>query len=194
MIKEFRGVADLVYAKVLSDNDSGITFGEVKPLAGVARISKEVETSSETHYYDNKPAVIIQGTGADTITISTSALESSVLADITGQVYDANKKMLIEGELDQSYFAIGYKTKETDGTVKYVWRYKGTFAVPNEEHNTEDDGTDANGQELTYTGIMTTAKFGSSLKSAKGIVIDSTTAAADFFDEVKTPDKAAETI
>ena len=192
MVKEFRGVADLVYAKVLSDSDSGITFGEVKALAGVARISKEVETSSETHYYDNKPAVIIQGTGADTITIETSAIEASVLADITGQVYDAAKKMLIEGELEQSYFAIGYKTKETDGSEKYVWRYKGTFAVPNEEHATENDGTDANGQELVYTGIMTTAKFGSAQKSAKGIVIDKTTAAVDFFDEVKTPENATD--
>lgn len=54
---------------------------------------------------------------------------------------------------------IGYRTKTTDGTEILVWRLKGTFKIPDSDHATEDDGTDANGQEITYTGISTTHKF-----------------------------------
>lgn len=188
-IKEFRGVENLVFAEVTSDSAAGIVHGTVKPLAGVAKITKEVETSSETHYYDNKPAVVINSAGADKVTISASAIDLSVLAELTGQTYDTTSKMLVEGQPQNKYFAIGYKTKDTDGNERYVWRLKGTFSIPKEEANTSDDGTDANGQELEYTGIETTYKFTKTGKSAKAIVVEGATAAGDaFFSAVQTPD------
>lgn len=187
-VVEFRGIEGLVYAEVLKDTASEIEFGTVKKLAGVATLSKEVENNTETHYYDNQPAIVIDSTGSDNVTINTSALDDKTLADITGQVYDEAKKMLVECEREQKYFAIGYKTKMTDGSEKYVWRLKGKFSIPNEEYNTEDDGADANGQELTFTGIQTTHKFAYKGKGAKSISVSKDVAGDDFFDEVKTPD------
>ena len=174
-IKEFRGVKDLVYAEVTADTESSYTTGEVKSLAGVASISKETETSSETHYYDNKPAIVIASNGSDKITISVSALDEKVEADITGQDYFNG--IYMEGEATPKCFAIGYKTKKTDGSEVYVWRYKGTFSVPKREHNTENDGTDANGQELEFTGISTNYKFPNpdgtdKAKALKGINVE----------------------
>lgn len=51
-------------------------------------------------------------------------------------------------------------------------RLKGTFNIPDSDHATEDDGTDANGQEITYTGISTTHKFTKTGKSAKAVNVD----------------------
>lgn len=189
-IKEFRGVENLVVAEVTKDASDEITFGTVEKLAGVAEISKESESSAETHYYDNAPAIVINSQGSDTITIQASVLPLPMLAKITGRVYDATKGMLVEGERANKYFAIGYKTKATDGTYRFVWRLKGTFAIPNETVQTENDGTDANGQELVFTGIQTTHKFivGGN-KGAFAIVVDGEkTTDADFFAEVQTPD------
>lgn len=190
-IFEYRGVEGLVYAEVLKDDATEITFGEVKPLAGVAEIGKTTESSSEAHYYDNVPAVVINSTGSDALTIAASALPLDVLADITGQDYDEALGVLIEGERVTKYFAIGYKTKKTNGKEVYVWRYKGTFGIPDSTHVTENDGTDANGQELTYTGISTTHKFAKTGKRAKAINVDLEKDLADvstFFDEVTTID------
>jgi phi13 family phage major tail protein len=184
-------VEGLVYAEVTKDDATEITFGGVKPLAGVAEIGKTTESASEAHYYDNVPAVVINSTGSDELTITTSAIPLEVLADITGQEYDADLGVLIEGEREAKYFAIGYITKKTNGKEIYVWRYKGTFGIPDSTHTTEDDGTDANGQELTFTGISTTHKFAKTGKRAKAINVDLEKGLADvstFFDEVTTID------
>lgn len=196
-IYEYRGVSDLVYAEVTKDNNDtaqgeGYVTGTVKSLAGVAEISKATDSASEPHYYDNIPAVVINSTGSDEITISASAIPLDVLADITGQQYDQNTGMLIEKERTPKYFAIGYKTKTTNGTEMYVWRLKGTFNIPDQTSATEDDGTDANGQELVYTGISTTHKFTKSNAPAKAITVDTgldlIADKANFFTAVQTPD------
>lgn len=196
-IVEYRGVEGLVAAEVTcDDNDASAGHGYVTDsvfaIAGVAEISKSTDSSSEAHYYDNIPAVIIQSSSADTITINASAIPLDVLAAITGQKYDSAHGALIEGQRAMKYFAIGYKTKKTNGDEVYVWRYKGTFNIPDQTSATENDGTDANGQELVYTGIATTHKFSANdNKGAKALVVDAGKNLANvtaFFDAVTTPD------
>lgn len=195
-IYEYRGVEGLVYAPVTNDDNgtgegSGYVTGTVKPLAGVAEISKSTDSSNEAHYYDNLPAVVVSSTGSDEITINASAIPLDVLADITGQYYDPTTGMFVEKERTPQYFAIGYQTKTTDGDVMYVWRLKGTFNIPDQTNVTEDDGTDANGQELTFTGISTTHKFTKTSSPAKSITVDTGLDLVDttnFFNSVQTPD------
>lgn len=190
-IYEYRGVEGLVYAPVTQDDSTGYATGTVKPLAGVAEISKSTESSNEAHYYDNLPAVVVSSTGSDEITISASAIPLDTLADITGQYYDASTGMYVEKERTPKYFAIGYQTKTTSGDVMYVWRLKGTFNIPDQTSVTEDDGTDANGQEITFTGISTTHKFTKTSSPAKAITVDTGLNLVDttnFFDAVQTPD------
>ncbi len=188
---EYRGVEDLVYAKVIKDDNEGYETGEVKPIAGVAEIGKTTETSSEAHYYDNVAAITVTSTGPDEVTCTVSAIPLEVLADITGQAYDKDTGTLVEGERETNYYALGYRTKKTNDEEVLVWRYKGTFAIPESKHKTEDAGTEANGQEITYTGISTTYRFQKTGKRAKAINVDMEKGLVDastFFDQVTTID------
>jgi phi13 family phage major tail protein len=192
-ITEYRGVEGLVAAEVTNDDngETGYTTGAVFSIAGVAEISRTTDSSSEAHYYDNMPAVVITSTAADEVTITTSAIPLDVLAEITGQYYDTATGSFIEGPRNVKYFALGYKTKKTNGDEVYVWRYKGTFNIPDQTNATEDDGTDANGQEITFTGISTTHKFTKTGKGAKAINVDVAAGLANvenFFAQVTTPD------
>lgn len=203
-IVEYRGIEGLVAAEVLIDDNEintagegetpnhGYVTGDVFSIAGIAELSRSTESSSESHYYDNMPAIVINSVGADEVTCTVSAIALEVLAKLTGQVYDETTGAFIEGTGKAKYFALGYKTKKTNGDEVYVWRYKGTFGIPESTHNTEDDGTDANGQEIVYTGISTTHKFAKNgNKGAKAINVDLGKDLADvstFFDEVTTPD------
>lgn len=198
-IVEYRGVEGLVAAEVLYDNNEttgtegtyGYVTGDVFAIAGVAEISKTTDSSSEAHWYDNIPAIVVTNNSNDTITINASAIPMDVLATLTGQYYDATTGALVEGDRDVKYFAIGYQTKKTNGDIIYVWRYKGTFNIPDQTSATENDGTDANGQELVYTGIRTTHKFTKTGKGAKALNVDVGKELADvsaFFATVTTPD------
>lgn len=192
-IQEWRGIRGLVAAEVLNDDDTGFECGAPFSIAGVAELSRTTETSSEAHYYDNVPAVVIDSTGADEVTITASAIPFDALAKITGQVYDEEKGMFVEGERENKYFAIGYITKKTDGTEVFVWRLKGKFNIPDSTHATEDDGAEANGQEIVFTGINTNHKFtvNGKQKTAKAVNVDTSVNAVsetEFFAEVQTPD------
>lgn len=196
-IVEYRGVEGLVAAEVLKDNNKtgeneGYVTGEVFDIAATSEITKSKESSSESHYYNNIPAITITSQGVDTVNINVSAIPLDIKAKITGQKYDETTGTLIEGERKPKYFAIGYKTKKTNGDEIYVWRFKGTFNDPDQTNPTENDGTDANGEELIYTGISTTHKFTKNdNKGAKAINVDVAKDKADvstFFDTVTTPD------
>ena len=198
MAVEFRGCKNLVFAEVTQDNASGYVTGEVMPLAPVAEISKSVETSSEAHYYDNKAAIIIDTEGSDTVTFTIAVPDDATYALLTGRTYDSTSKRFIESERVQKYFAVGYILGEVgEGEdERYVWRYKGTFNIPDETSATKNDGTDANNLSLEYTGIYTDYDFANGkgtgiAGAAKAMFIrDSAnvTTAAQFFSTVATPD------
>ena len=189
-IYEYRGVEGLVYAPVIQDDSEGYSTGTVKPLAGVAEIAKSTDSTNEAHFYDNVPAVIVSSTGSDELTITASAIPLDTLADITGQGYDATTGTFIEEERTPRYFAIGYQTKDTSGRKYYVWRLKGSFNIPDQTNTTENDGTDANGQEIVFTGISTTFRFSNTGKSAKAVTVNTDLDLADvtnFWTSVQTP-------
>lgn len=198
MAVEFRGCKKLVFAEVTQDDASGYVTGEVMPLAPVAEISKSVETSSEAHYYDNKAAIIINTEGSDTVTFTIAVPDDATYALLTGRTYDSTNKRFIESERVQKYFAVGYILGETgEGEdERYVWRYKGTFNIPDETSQTENDGTDANNLSLEFSGIYTAHEFANGkgtgvAGAAKAMFIRESAnvaTATQFFATVATPD------
>ena len=198
MAVEFRGCKNLVFAEVTKDDSTGYTTGEVQVLAPVAEISKSVETSSATHYYDNKGVIVIEAEGADTVTFTIAVPDDETYAKLTGRTYDSTKKMFIESKREQKYFAVGYILGEIgEGEdERYVWRLKGTFGIPDEGAKTEDNGTDASNLSLVYTGIYTEHEFtngkGTGVAgSAKSVYVrksDEVATETEFFTAVVTPD------
>lgn len=192
---EYRGVDNVVYAEVLKDDTTEFTTGTVKHLTGASEIAKETDSANEAHYYDNIPAVVVSSDGADTITMDLSGIPLDVLADITGQYYDPETGMFVEQERIPKYYAVGYETDKTDGTKVFVWRLKGMFNIPGKTSQTKNTGTDANGQQLVYTGIRTTHKFTKNGTGAKAVNVDTSVnvgmTADTFFGTVQTPDTIA---
>ena len=200
MVDEFRGTDELYCAEVLTDDnelDGGYTTDTPFKLAPVAEIARSTEVSSETKYYDNAPAMTINAEGADTITLTVPVLPIATLGYITGKLVDETTGALFDGESVPKKFALGYRLGLTDGTYRYVWRYKGTFAIPDETSTTKNGGTDSNNQSLTYTGVTTQHKFTKALDSQgnptpqKALVVDERDGKADlsdFFETVTTCD------
>ena len=204
---EGRGVRDVVYAILTKDDSTGIEWGEVKHLVPVATLNKETESSAESHYYDDVPAINVNSEGADTVTITGALIAQEVLAEILGKSYDPTTGAFSDSEAVPPYVAIGYKSSNTDGSEYYAWRYKGTFSIPAENNNTKTNDTTGTGTELTYTGVFTEHEFTKAITvkggsgsvtykagKAKGLKVDLAKGLADvttFFDEVTTCDTLA---
>ena len=198
---EFRGVDSLYVAEVTKDENTtdGYTCETPVYLAPVAEVGKTTDSSNEAHYYDNKAMIVVNSESADKITITMAPPTLEKLAKIIGKSFDATTGMFVDGERQNKYFALIYRTKGTDGHYRYVSRLKGTFSIPEESNATENDGTDTTNTSIEYTGIYTTHEFTKGKYtgtewvkgSAKGIVVDDRYDKADlstFFSKVQTPD------
>ena len=113
------------------------------------------------------------------------------LAKITGKTIDTTTGAFIDDEPTEKQYALGYRMKKTDGSWRYVWRLKGSFAnVPDEAAKTEDDTTDSQGQSIEYAGVYTNHAFTKTGKAAKGVVADDDgkTDVSNWYAAVVTPD------
>lgn len=198
---EYRGVDSLYLARLLKDTAEEITYDEPVHFAYIAEVGKTTDSSSEPHYYDNKPMIVVSSESDDKITIVVAPPELERLSAITGKSFDPETGMMVEGPSKNDYWAIMYRTKGTDGAWRYVSRLKGRFGTPEESTKTEDDGTETTNTSIEYTGIYTTHEFDKGRYndttkkwekgSAKGIVVDERYGKADvstFFEKVQTPD------
>lgn len=196
---EFRGVDNLYVARVTKDDKTGYETETPIYLSPVAEVAKETESSSEAHYYDNKAMIVVSSESADTITITMAPPVLDKLAQIIGKSFDETTGMMVDSERVNDYWALMYRTKGTDGKYRYVSRLKGTFNIPEDDNQTENDGTDTTNTEIEYTGIYTEYEFNKGKfvdgawekAAAKGIVVDTRYGLANvstFFNATQTPD------
>lgn len=188
---EFRGTDNLWVARVTKDDDTGYTFGTVVNLAPTGQISRQVNSSSETHYYSNVGMITIVTKGGDTVTITVPVLSLAKLGLLTGQTVDPTTGALITGELEETYFALIYRIQLTDNSWRYVVKYKAQLSQPPEEvSQTRSDGVNTNNQQLVFTCNKTIYEFENG-GHVDGIEVDERDNLCDFdsfFTTVYTPD------
>lgn len=197
-IFEFRGVDKFHFSEILKDDSTG--YETSTPIhIPVQEIGKSTDSASEAHYYDNKAMIVVNSESADTITLTIAPPALEILSKLIGKSYDATTGMMVDSPRQNKYYAITYRTKGTDGGYRYVTRLKGQFSIPEETNHTEDDSTDTNNTQITFTGIYTEYEFQKGIydgtswspSGAKGIVVDARYGLADvsnFFDSIQTPD------
>lgn len=198
MAIEYRGCRNLVYAEVLTDDENGITFGPVKPLAPVQQVQREVSRESKTSYYDNVASNSITAEGAEVNTFVIGVPDDVVLADIEGKYYDPATGIYSDSPITDKKYAVGYilGEKGDEENEDFCWKNKGTFQIQGTEHNTEDDGTDTTNISLNYTSVYPRARFEHGGKdgnggAAKGVRVKknkNVMSEEDFFSEVQTVD------
>lgn len=190
---EYSGIRNLVIAELIDeiqeDGNTKEVYGEVQPLSGVQQVSGEVNEATETHYYDNMSAIVVDSEGDDVYTIVVSVPNKKTRALIEGTTYDEKTGALIGTKKKKKYFALGYIANRTDGIEEYNWIYKGKFAGGAKKHETTKNGTDTTNMEYTYTSIHTSTKFGE-FGNCKYLSVDNDGKAdlTTFFDKVTTPD------
>lgn len=192
-----RGLSEVFAAEIISDEneDGGYKTGEPFHLIPAGEMSRSASSEKTPVYFDN--AVFYQS-GSETATevsITGAALRPAALARLNAKHIDPETGAVLDtGEYTEKYFAVGGKTKNTDGTEELFWFMKGTFAIPEQTDKTEDDSTDTNGTTLNFSAIQTKHLFtvGGEKKPMKRVVVDTKTtklkADQSWTAQVVTPD------
>ena len=192
---DFSGVSNLYVAKVLQNSASTYEADTPVELAGVAKVKKSVESTSEKVYYSNRTAYIINQVSDPVLEIEMSAIDNETLSYITGIPYDTERGALLGGEPEPTECALMYEYQKTNGDAVYCVYYTGSFSFPEAENSTKADSPVHNGQTITFTSAKTQKAFthGGRLSYTeydvpKGDLENAKVTLTDFYTKVLTPD------
>jgi phi13 family phage major tail protein len=156
MTKAVVGLRRLVYAKLLTDTTTGVTYDEVKRLAPAINANINRNSSSTSLYADDGVTEVATSTGETELELGVADIPQEVQADLLG--HEIRAGVLIRSNKDVApYVAIGFESECADGTYKMVWLYKGKFQAPSQEHNTKGESIEF--QTRTITGRFANRDF-----------------------------------
>lgn len=135
------GASDLVYALMNAGTDvkgGAATFGAVKPLAGLGKISVNPNPSVVKLAGDDDAAQhALASIGKIDVAVDLNDISPEAEAEIFGHTYAAGG--IVKNENDQPpRLALGYKVKHTGSNVyTYVWLFNGYFMPYDEANDTK---------------------------------------------------------
>lgn len=187
------GCEGLVFAKLTADTSgaSGATTYDASlfEAPGVQEIALSAQTTSEQLPADDIPLYeqvnLLDGYE---LSVTMAALGSDAVAWLLGHSIDTNGVLVKKDSDVAPYVAVGFKTPRSDGSMDYIWFYKGQFAPGDETFRTKEKGK-VNWQTPTIKGT-----FGSRISDhmIQTVVNDKDTLAASilatFFSAPYTPD------
>jgi phi13 family phage major tail protein len=186
------GLDSLYIAEVTQDDATGYVADTPIYFAPAAEASAEPSTSQNTQYADDGPYDVIVGEGETAITLTVTGIPSEVLAAITGNSFDTvSGRIFDEGGTPPEY-ALGFRSKKSNGSYRYFWYMKGRFSVPSESFTTKNDSPEPQPVQITFTAVRTIYQFdvGDHNATVKRVFGDTDTtnfSATGWFTQVQTP-------
>ncbi len=150
------GAKDLVYA-LLSETSDVVggtpTYGTVKSLAGLGKISMNPNGNAAVLYGDDQPLHVADSVGKIDLSFDLADIDPAAYAEILGHTYGAGG--VLEKSTDQSpYVAIGFKRTHTGSSVEtYYWLYKVKFLKPDNSAETKKESISFQSLSLKAVGV-----------------------------------------
>jgi phi13 family phage major tail protein len=145
------GMENLVFAKLLTDPDSGsATYDAVKKFAGSISAKVNPNSSMETLFADNGAYDTATTTGQVSLEINIADLPLDTQAEIFGHTLTAEGIMIRKSSDVPPWLAVGFKSLKSNGKYRYTWLAKGKFGLPEQSNETKGDSVSF--QTPTVTG------------------------------------------
>lgn len=152
------GLKNVVIAPLLTDTDSGHTYGELQLMAGAIEASITPDNAdSDQQFADDVEFSVLYPDPELSFKTKMADIPLLIQEMIFGNKIDSNG-VLVRTSTDQPpYFAVGFKSEKADGTYRYVWLYK-TRAKPVTENYATREGTSVTRQtgEVEWVAIKRT--------------------------------------
>lgn len=191
-MKEQFGVRDFCYSVITKDDDEAYTPGDVKSGGWTAKININVSQEVRKIFRDNRNAKTVYGIPTKEILFDLSLLPLDVRKELLGEHVTTDGALLGGGGVRiPPVVAVGFVFSDTEDEDEYFWFLRGTFALPNREANTRNEGVESNGSEYVFTPEDTKHVFTEGGKARDSVVMYSSNTTYDltkWFNQVVTPD------
>lgn len=144
---------DSVYVAKINEVDGKETYeAPVRIMDAVeATITPSIETGNV--FADDRVKEVIQVFSQIEVAFTFADLGSDNYAMLLGKEKDTNG-VIIEKDKDEApYFALGFRSKKSNGAYRYYWLYKGRFNPAEESFATQQGTADYQTQPVTGTFI-----------------------------------------
>lgn len=142
------GVSGVVFAKVLTDELTGTTYGPIKPIPGAVSIENKTASSTDTFYADNGPYEITSALGEITLDMEMADPSPEIIAELLGHKITAG--VVVHGGNDMPIdIAIGFVGLKANSKKRLVWLLKGKFQEPDDIYKTKGSKSEPQSQKLT---------------------------------------------
>ena len=133
-----QSLRNIHYALLTSDTAAGAVYALPKPLVGAVSAKVSPASSQEKLWADDGVFDIASALGVITLEIELAALPLSAQAALLGHSYVAGVMTQNAGD-EPPFLAIGFMSQPQQGQFRFVWLYKGKFALVEDEYNTATD-------------------------------------------------------
>ena len=145
------GFDKLFVAALVSDDENGAVYGEIRQLPGAVSASVEPKTEVDNFYADDGVYAQVTSGVVTEIKLTVANINNENYAWLLGASYDAGSGQLIESSKDvPRTVALGYRAQLANGTHDYVWRLAGVFSKPKKSYHTKEDKISYTHNELVF--------------------------------------------
>lgn len=159
--KQAVGLDSLYYASITADSAAAYTPGTPAYLAPAAEASVTPAVNSQTIYADDQAYDTALAEGASEIELTITNLDAATLALLTGSFTDVANGRIYDraNPSGAANYALGFRSKKTNGSYRYYWFLKGRFTKPAEAFTTLGDTPDPKKVVLKFTAVKTVHQF-----------------------------------
>jgi len=146
------GLRNLHYALLTSDTEAGVEYNTPQPLVGAISAKISPSSNQETLYADDGAFDVANSLGDISFEMELATLPLKAQAVLLGHTYESG--VMTQKDTDiPPYLAIGFMSRTTRGNYRFVWLYKGKFALMDSEYATMEDKPKWNNAKLTGTFV-----------------------------------------
>ena len=146
------GLDNVVVAEI-TEADGVETFATPKRIADVIDANIAPNVDVQNVFADDHVAEIISAFSSVEISFTFADLGTENYSLLLGKEKDANGVVIDSAEDLAPFFALGFRSKKSNGEYRYMWLYKGRFSQVEESFATQADSADFQTQPVTGTFI-----------------------------------------
>lgn len=151
------GVDKLYYAPIIEDTTEKTTYDKPVHMQGVTDIGYKPNSKQVTFAADDGIYASITTDGEIEVEISVADILAGDYAYLMGSAISANG-VVTEGSSDvPKEVALGYRSMKSDGTYRYEWILKGTFAKPDQTSKSKGQRVEPQSKTVKFAALNRTS-------------------------------------